>query len=107
MFKTLAIVAASIALTAGAASAGNTFGLLTSVEQGDNYYDISTISTLGEGFVQIETFAGDILGSTDLNVGANTNTRVQLDNSVSTQNLVAKLIVDGEVVDENRIRVRR
>jgi hypothetical protein len=54
MFKTLAIVAASIALTAGAASASNTFGLLTSVEQGDNYYDISTISTLGEGFVQIE-----------------------------------------------------
>jgi hypothetical protein len=57
--------------------------------------------------VQIETFAGDILGSTDLNVGANTNTRVQLDNSVSTQNLVAKLIVDGKVVDENRILVRR
>ena len=107
MFKTLAIVAASIALTAGAASASNTFGLLTSVEQGDSYYDISAISTLGEGFVQIETFAGDIVGSTDLNAGANINTRVQLDNAVSTQNLVAKLIVDGEVVDENRILVRR
>ena len=76
-------------------------------EQHPHAHDISTISTLGEGFVQIETFAGDILGSTDLNVGANTNTRVQLDNSVSTQNLVAKLIVDGEVVDEDRILVRR
>jgi len=107
MFKTLAIVAASIALTAGAASASNTFGLLTSVEQGDNYYDISTISTLDEGFVQIETHEGDILGSADLNVGANTNVRVELDSAVPAKNLVAKLIVGGEVVDENRVLVRR
>lgn len=107
MFKTFAIVAASIALTAGAASANNTFGLLTSVEQGDSYYDIRTVSTLGEGFVQLETFTGDIVGATALNAGANTNVRVHLDGPVTAQNLVAKLIVNGEVVDESRIRARR
>ena len=107
MFKTFAIVAASIALTAGAASANNTFGLLTSVEQGDSYYDIRTVSTLGEGFVQLETFTGDIVGSTALNVGANTNIRVHLDSPVTAQDLVAKLIIDGKVVDESRIRARR
>ncbi len=107
MFKTFAIAAAAIALTAGAASANNNFGLLASAEQGDSYYDIRTVSTLGEGFVQIETFAGDVLGMTDVNAGANTDVRVQLDGNLAPHNLVAKLIVGGEVVDESRILVRR
>ncbi|MEO0676783.1 MAG: hypothetical protein AAFZ02_04425 [Pseudomonadota bacterium] len=106
MFKKLAIAAAAIALTAGAASA-NTFGLLSGAEQGDSFYDVNVASTTTGGSVQIETLSGDVLGMAALNAGANTNVRVDFDTPASGQDLVAKLIVDGSVVDTNRIEVRR
>ena len=107
MFKTIAIAAASIALTAGAASANNTFGLLVGAEQGDSYYDVNVARTLSEGSVQIETLSGEILGMTDLNAGTNTNVRVSFDQPAPAQDIFAKLVVDGEVVSEKRINVRR
>lgn len=107
MFKTLAIAAASIALTAGAASANNTFGILGGLEQGDSYYDVDLARTTSDGFIQIETFSGDVLGVAGLNAGTHTDVRVDLDGPAPAADLVAKLIVNGEVVDENRINVRR
>jgi len=107
MFKKFAIAATAIALTAGAASANNTFGLLGGAEQGDSFFDVPVARTLGEGSVQIETIKGDVLGIASLNAGTNTNVRVDFDKPASAQDLVAKLIVDGEVVDENRIFVKR
>ncbi|MEM1409945.1 MAG: hypothetical protein AAGG79_04275 [Pseudomonadota bacterium] len=104
MFKQLAIAATAVALTAGAASANNTFGLLGSIESGDNYYDVPVARTLGEGSIQIETLSGDVLGVASVFEGTNTNVRVGLDTHVSGADLVAKLIVDGTVVDENRIQ---
>ena len=105
MFKTFAIAATAIALTTGAASANNTFGILGGVEQGDSYYDVNVARTLGEGSIQIETASGDVLGSTDVHEGTNTNVRVSFDTPATSQDLVAKLVVDGVVVDQNRIRV--
>ncbi|MEO1796574.1 MAG: hypothetical protein AAFR53_06120 [Pseudomonadota bacterium] len=107
MFKKLAIAAAAIALTAGAASANNAFGILSGAEQGDSFYDVNVASTTTGGSVQIETLSGDVLGMAALNAGANTNVRVDFDTPASGQDLVAKLIVDGSVVDTNRIEVRR
>ena len=107
MFKNIAIAAAAVALTAGAASANNTFGILSGAEQGDSYYDVTVARTLGEGSVQIETITGDVLGMASLNAGTNTDVRVDFDTPANGQDLVAKLIVDGVVVDENRVEVRR
>ncbi|MEL6912972.1 MAG: hypothetical protein AAFP13_00585 [Pseudomonadota bacterium] len=107
MFKKFAI-AAALAATAGAASANNNFGILDNAASGDSYYDVRVVSTLGEGTVQIETFAGDVLGMASVNAGANTNVRVDFGaDRVSTGDLVAKLIVNGEVVDEESIDVLR
>ena len=107
MFKTLAIAATSIALTAGAASANNTFGILSGAELGDSYYDINVARTLGEGSVQIVSRAGDLLGMTDLNAGTNTDVRVFLDTPTTAHDIFARLLVDGEIVSEKRINVRR
>lgn len=107
MFKTIAIAAASIALTAGAASANNTFGILGGAEQGDSFYDVNLARTLGAGSVQIETFDGDVLGVTDIAAGTHTDFRVDFGMPVAGTDLVAKLIVNGEVVDQSKIDVRR
>ncbi|MEM6275671.1 MAG: hypothetical protein AAF714_01885 [Pseudomonadota bacterium] len=107
MFKHIAIAAAAVALTAGAASANNTFGILSGAEQGDSFYDVGLARTTSEGSVQIETLSGDVLGMAALNAGTNTDVRVDLGLPASGQDLVAKLIVDGVVVDEKMIDVRR
>ncbi|MEM1100712.1 MAG: hypothetical protein AAGH73_04180 [Pseudomonadota bacterium] len=106
MFKKLAIAAAIVA-TAGAASANNSFGIVGGAEFGDSFYDVPLARTLGEGSVVIENFAGDVLGQTALNSGTNTDVRVPLSTRVGAGDLTAKLIVDGVVVDEAMIEVRR
>ncbi|MEM1232780.1 MAG: hypothetical protein AAGH70_01510 [Pseudomonadota bacterium] len=107
MFKQFAIAAAAVALTAGAASANNTFGILSGAEQGDSYYDVDLARTTNDGSIQIETLTGDVVGMAALNAGTNTDVRVDFGLPVAGSDLVAKLIVDGVVVDESRIDVRR
>ncbi|MEM1232778.1 MAG: hypothetical protein AAGH70_01500 [Pseudomonadota bacterium] len=107
MFKNFAIAAAAIALTAGAASANNSFGILGGVESGDTYFDVSVARTEGAGSIQIETFAGDVLGMAALNEGTSTDVRVDFDTPAAKEPLVAKLIVNGVVVDQDRIVVKR
>ena len=107
MFKKFAIAAAAIALTAGAASANNTFGILNGFDQADSFYDVSVARTLGAGSVQIETLSGDVLGMASLNEGTNTDVRVDFKGNRAQGDAIAKLIVDGVVVDEERISVSR
>ncbi|MEL6549091.1 MAG: hypothetical protein AAFQ54_02490 [Pseudomonadota bacterium] len=107
MFKKFAIAATAIALSAGAASANNTFGILGGAEQGDTFYDVNVARTLGAGEVQISTLSGDVLGTAMLNAGTNTDVRVPFATPASGQDLVASLIVNGNVVDQEEIDVRR
>ncbi|MEL6915708.1 MAG: hypothetical protein AAFP13_14520 [Pseudomonadota bacterium] len=107
MFKNFAIAATAIALSAGAASANNTFGILGGAEQGDSFYDVNVARTLGAGEVQISTLSGDVLGTAMLNAGTNTDVRVPFAAPISGQDLVASLVVDGDIVNEKRIEVRR
>ncbi|MEL6912971.1 MAG: hypothetical protein AAFP13_00580 [Pseudomonadota bacterium] len=106
MFKKLAIAAALVA-TAGAASANNSFGIVGGAEFGDTFYDVPLARTLGEGSVVIENLSGDVLGQAELNAGTNTDVRVPFQGRVGASDLTAKLIVDGIVVDEAMIEVRR
>lgn len=107
MFKKFAIAAAAIALTAGAASANNTFGLLNGFDQDASYYDVNLARTLGEGSVQIENLSGDVIGTASLNEGTNTDVRVNFKGNRAQGDVVAKLIVDGVVVDEELVQVSR
>ena len=107
MFKKFAIAATAIALSASAASAANNFGILSGAEQGDSFYDVSVARTSDAGSVQIETFAGDVLGVAALDAGTNTDVRVPFNAPADGKDLGAKRIVNGSVVDTKEIQVRR
>ena len=105
MFKTFAIAATAIALTASAAAANNSLGILGDIDEQDSYINIDNVRSTGAGFVQIESLRGDVLGVASVNAGANTDVRINLGLG-ATQDVVAKLVVDGAVVDQGVIDVR-
>uniref|UniRef100_UPI0011BF2BB8 hypothetical protein n=1 Tax=Shimia ponticola TaxID=2582893 RepID=UPI0011BF2BB8 len=67
MFKHFAIAATAIALTAGAASANNSLGILEDIDDRASFVNIDQVRTTGEGFVQIESLSGDVLGMASVN----------------------------------------
>ncbi|MEM6412891.1 MAG: hypothetical protein AAF683_15310 [Pseudomonadota bacterium] len=108
MLKKLATAATIVALSAGVASAKDQFGILGGAMQGDTYYDVKLASVSEDGSsVQIETFNGVVVGMMALKKGPNTNVRVPLMGPASGEDLIAKLIVNGMVVDATMIEVQR
>ncbi|MEM1236437.1 MAG: hypothetical protein AAGI10_05650 [Pseudomonadota bacterium] len=107
MLKKLAIAAALVALTTGAASAKDQLGLLSGAMQGDTFYDVKVATVSDAGSVQIETINGVVIGMKALNKGPNTNVRVPFMGPVSGDDLIAKLVVNGTVVDAGMIEVMR
>lgn len=107
MFKKFAIAATVVALSAGTAMAKDQFGILGGAMQGDTFYDVRVASISEPGSMQVETFDGIVLGMMSLKKGANTNVRVKLSTPASGQDLIAKLIVGGSVVDAEMIEVQR
>ncbi|WP_147126811.1 hypothetical protein [Shimia ponticola] len=105
MFKKFAIAATAIALTATAASATNSLGILEDADDRASYINIDNVRALDAGFVQIETLKGDVLGMASVNAGANTDVRINLGLG-ATNDVVAKLVVGGEVVDQGIIDIR-
>ena len=106
MFKKFAIAATAIALTATAASANSYFGILDGADEGDHTYSVDVVRAADAGFVQIESLQGDVLGMASVNAGANANVLIPLSGTGLNQDVVAKLIVNGEVADSQRINVR-
>ena len=106
MFKKFAIAATAIALTATAASANSFFGHLDGVDEGAHTYNVDVVRSAGAGFIQIETLQGDVLGTASVNAGANADVLVPLKGTGVNADVVAKLIVDGQVADVERIQVR-
>ncbi|MEM1238019.1 MAG: hypothetical protein AAGI10_13700 [Pseudomonadota bacterium] len=106
MFNKIAIAATVVALSAGAAAAKDQFGILGGAEMGDLFYDVNIATVSGAGSVQIETMKGVVLGMAALEEGANTNVRVPLMFPANNEDLLAKLVVDGEIVDIEMIQVR-
>ncbi|MEM6411621.1 MAG: hypothetical protein AAF683_08810 [Pseudomonadota bacterium] len=107
MLKKLATAATIVALSAGVASAKDQFGILGGAMQGDTYYDVKLASVSEAGSIQIETFNGVVIGMMALKKGPNTNVRVPLMGPASGEDLIAKLIVNGMVVDATMIEVQR
>ena len=54
----------------------------------------------------IETLQGDVLGSAPVNAGANADVLVRIPGAGVSNDVIAKLVIDGAVADEERIEVR-
>ncbi|MEM1234825.1 MAG: hypothetical protein AAGH70_11940 [Pseudomonadota bacterium] len=103
------IFACVAALTLAApALANNTFGGLFDAREGATYYDIKLVRTLGPGFVELRDSRGRLLGRESVRAGTNTRVRIDLGaDRVPPVVAYAVLIVDGEIVDRDRVRVFR
>lgn len=106
MFKKFAIAATAIALTAGAASADSFFGHQDGFDEGDHTVELNLVRSADAGTVVLESLRGDVLGSTSVNAGANADVLVNIGGTGVMDDVVAKLIVNGEVADEIRIQAR-
>ncbi|MCH2075552.1 MAG: hypothetical protein MK180_01535 [Rhodobacteraceae bacterium] len=106
MFKQFAIAATAIALTAGAASAGSFFGNQDGFSEGDSSLEINLVRADAPGMVVLETLQGDVLGSAPVNEGANSDVLVRVRGMGVDHDVIAKLVIDGEVADTKRIEVR-
>ena len=105
MFKKFAIAATAIALTATTASA-NGFGVLDSIDENARTYEVSVVTASADGFVQLESVRGDVLGQAPVFGGANDDVRVPVNGVEANNQLIAKVIVNGQVEDVQRIWVR-
>ncbi len=96
LMKSTALIAA-LSLGTVAAAEGN-FGFQTLV-QDDSSITISLVRTTAAGVLAIYDYSGgefgDLLGTADLNAGANSDVNVTLDPNNTT--LLAALIYEGEV----------
>ncbi|MEL6691356.1 MAG: hypothetical protein AAFP28_13670 [Pseudomonadota bacterium] len=106
MFKNFAIAATAIALTAGAASAGSFFGHQDGFSDGETSVEINLVRADAPGMVVLETLQGDVLGSASVNEGANADVLVRIPGKGVNNDVIAKLVIDGEVADVERIQVR-
>lgn len=106
MFKQFAIAATAIALTAGAASAGSFFGHQDGFQDGETSVEINLVRADAAGTVVLETLQGDVLGSAAVNAGANSDVLVRIPGAGVTNDVIAKLVINGEVADMERIEVR-
>ncbi|MGR3468867.1 MAG: hypothetical protein ACU0CI_13415 [Shimia sp.] len=102
MFKTFAIAATAVALTASAAVA-NTIAIQDAQDESQSNITFDLVTADAAGLLQVETFNGMVLGTSDIVAGANADVRVRT--LPLAGDVTAKLIVGGVVVDEQRIRV--
>jgi hypothetical protein len=102
LIATLALLAGSTTL----ASAESYF-TLSDVQERDGIIELGTISTDGDGMVQIYSYQngvkGPLVGWEALHAGANSETKVPLTSTPRTSAL-AELVVDGQVVASQHIR---
>ncbi|MGR3434262.1 MAG: hypothetical protein ACU0CO_05130 [Shimia sp.] len=102
--KTLAI-ATLVAATATAATAGNTIFPIDEQDDNASFFELPLVRADAAGIVVIENFRGDVLASAPVNAGVNTDVKTRFGIQRATGDVVAKLIVDGVVVDTQDIRV--
>jgi len=106
MTKLLSVLATTLALAAGAASA-NTLGF-NEVQGSNTLIDLGTVVSDGTGVVEVyDNWGGQqglLLGSEAVRAGANSDVRVPL-RFAPHGDVVALLKVDGEIVAQQVIRI--
>ena len=105
MTKTIALALAAI-VSAGAAAADNYLPFTAETQNRDSVIELDTVRAASDGVVEIYSFhkgeVGALLGSEDVNAGANANVRVGLGKAPVTD-VIAQLVVGGQVVDTQEI----
>lgn len=98
--KTLVIAAATVAMTASAASADSFFSFGDTLDAGA-VAELGTVKAQADGVVEIYNYAGGqigaLLGSEEVHAGANKNVRVQIGTQY-LNDVIAVLKVDGQTV---------
>ena len=106
MTKLFSLLAATLAITAGAASADG-FSL-NEVQDSDALIELGVVSAPAGGTVEIYDFhaadKGRLLGMEAVRAGSNSNVQVSLGTTAS-KDLLAVLRVGGQVVDQQVVRI--
>lgn len=106
--KTLFLALAALAGSATLASADTYFTTLSDVQQRDGIMELGTISSDGDGLLQVYSYQrgekGPMLGWQALSAGANPDVRVPV-NSTPYTTALAEIVLDGQVVTTQRIRI--
>ena len=99
--KSIALVAATVAATASAASAENYFEFGERLES-SSILELGLVRADAEGVVEIYDYShgeiGALLGTETVHAGANRDVRVNLGMRPLSHDVVAMLKVDGQVV---------
>lgn len=107
--KSIALVAATIAATASVASADSYFQFGERLES-SSVLDLGLVRSDGAGVVEIYDFSkgevGQLLGTETVNAGANTDVKVNV-GIRPTQDVIALLRVDGQIVAEHDYDIDR
>ena len=110
MTRIIVIATAAVALSASVAAADSYFPYSSQFQDRKGVVELDTVTADADGVVEIYNYhggeIGDLLGSTDVMAGANTNTRVGLGNTPRTD-AIALLKIDGQVVATQEIEFRR
>jgi hypothetical protein len=106
--KTLLASLAVLAGTATLATAETYFTTLSDVQGRDGIMELGTISSDSDGVLEIYSYQGGekgpMLGWEALSAGANSDVRVPV-NSTPFTTALAEIVVDGQVVSSQRIRI--
>src|SRR5688572_28308959 len=106
MTKLLPLFAAALFVTAGMASASNTFGL-NEVQSSGKLIEFGTVVATGDGVVELYEYQGTqrgrILGTDVVHAGASTVVRLSVGVTAASR-LLAVLKVDGDVVAQQVVR---
>lgn len=108
MTKTIALALAALVGTASVAAADSY--IATGNEQdARSFMTLDNVTADGAGTVEIFDFhtgeIGDLLGSSDVALGANHNVRINL-GKTPRRDVVAVLTVNGQVVEQEKINLR-
>jgi hypothetical protein len=107
--KSIALIAATIAATASAASADSYFAFGERLDSSSTL-EIGLVTAEGAGVVEIYDFSkgevGQLLGTEMVNAGANTDVRVNV-GTRPAQDVIALLKVGGETVAERDFDITR
>lgn len=105
--KTLLTLTLAVLAGSATVASADTYFTLSDVQERDGILELGTISSDGDGMVQIYSYQGgekgELLGWEALHAGANSDTKVPLATTPRTAAL-AELVVDGQVVASQRIR---
>ncbi|MGR3434261.1 MAG: hypothetical protein ACU0CO_05125 [Shimia sp.] len=96
--KTLALAA----LAAAAASSVSAANLIFPTDQQDanaSFFELPLVRADAAGIVVIENFKGDVLASAPVSAGVNTDVKTRFGIQRATGDVLAKLVIEGGVVD--------